>query len=88
MPNSLPLQSPTLGADGRVVGLDVHPDTFAGAILQGRDPLTAKVTQRVTGQSLALLEAWAARHTTAEDLLVLEASSNSFSIVVRLLSSE
>ena len=76
MPNSLPPQPPTLGSHGRVIGLDIHPDSFAGAILQGRDPLTAKITQRITGQSLSALEAWAARHTTSEDLLVLEASSN------------
>ena len=84
MPNSLSTQSPTLGSSGRVVGLDVHPDSFAAAVLHGRDPLTAKVTERLTGQPLAMLEAWAARHTKPEDLLVLEASSNSFSIVYRL----
>lgn len=84
MPNSLPTQSPTLGANGRVVGLDVHPDTFAAAILQGRDPLAAKIIQRITAHPLTLLEAWATRHTRPEDLLVLEASSNFFSIVERL----
>ncbi|MDQ3623626.1 MAG: IS110 family transposase [Verrucomicrobiota bacterium] len=76
--------APTLGQEGRVVGLDIHPDSFAAAILQGRDPLTARVSQRATGQALATLETWAARHTNAEDLLVLEASSNSFTVVERL----
>jgi hypothetical protein len=28
---------------GRVVGLDVHPDSFAGAVMEGTDPLSAQV---------------------------------------------
>jgi hypothetical protein len=41
------------------VGLDVHPDSFAAAILSGRDPLKARVTHSVTplqkwGLSVAL----------------------------------
>ena len=73
-----------LSARARVVGLDVHPDSFAAAILHGRDPLGARVAQSVTGQPLASLEAWAKRQTTAEDLLVIEASANTFAIVERL----
>ena len=38
----------------------------------------------VTQQPLAALGAWAARHTTAEDVLILEASANSFAIAERL----
>ena len=68
----------------RVVGLDVHPDTFAGAILRGRDPATAKVEHASTCVPLDPLEAWAARHTHASDTLVLEASANSFAVADRL----
>ena len=42
-----------------VVGLDVHPDTFAGAILRGRDPATARVEHTSTRVPLDQLEAWA-----------------------------
>ena len=28
---------------GRVVGLDVHPDSFAGAVVEGSDPASAQV---------------------------------------------
>jgi transposase len=76
--------APALGAQGRAVGLDVHPDTFAAAILDGRDPLRARVALSLTRQPLANLCAWAARHTTAEDLLILEASANSFAVAERL----
>ena len=68
----------------RVVGLDVHPDTFAGAILRGRDPATAQVEHTSTRVPLDQLEAWAARHTQDSDTLVLEASANSFAVAARL----
>jgi transposase len=76
--------APALGAEGRAVGLDIHPDTFAAAILQGRDPLRARVVASITRQPLEALCAWAQRHTTAEDVLILEASANSFAIAERL----
>jgi len=63
-----------------VVGLDVHPDTFAAAILQGREPLQARVVHSITRQPLQALCAWAARHTSVHDVLVIEASANTFAI--------
>jgi transposase len=75
---------PTLGAQGRAVGLDVHPDTFAAAILSGRDPLKARVAHSVTRQPLEALCAWASRHTTGEDVLLIEASANTFTVASRL----
>jgi transposase len=70
-----------------VVGLDVHPDTFAGAVLCGRDPATAKVEHTSTRVPLDQLEAWALRHTQQSDTLVLEASANSFAVAARLRAS-
>ncbi len=90
MPKPLPKQSvrkrssPRLGPNGRAIGLDVHPDTFAAAILQGRDPLRARVARSITHQPLAALCAWAQRCTTAEDILIIEASANTFTIAERL----
>ncbi len=79
--------SPTAGSTGRAIGLDIHPDTFAAAILDGRDPLHARVVASVTRQPLEALGAWAARHTTAEDVLILEASANSFTVADSLLAA-
>jgi transposase len=76
--------SPRPGAEGRAVGLDIHPDSFAAAILEGRDPLGARIVQSITRQPLEALGAWAARQTRAEDVLILEASANSFAIAERL----
>lgn len=67
--------------NGRVIGLDSHPDTFTAAVLSGPTPAAA-VTEKVFNQvPLAQLSAWAKKHTTAQDILVLEASGNSFQVV-------
>ena len=68
--------SPVPGPSGRAVGLDVHPDSFAATILEGRDPLRARVAHSITKQPLEALCAWATRHTTAADVLIIEASAN------------
>jgi hypothetical protein len=69
---------------GRVVGLDVHPDSFAGAVVEGTDPLSAQVLRTSTRVPLEQLEQWALRHTSTEDRLVLEASGNAFAVAARL----
>lgn len=68
----------------RVVGLDVHPDSFAGAILTGREPASARVLSTSTRVELQELERWAERHTSKDDSLVLEASGNAFAVAGRL----
>lgn len=68
----------------RVVGLDVHPDSFAGAILEGNEAGSARVLSTSTRVALPQLEKWAERHTTEGDLLVLEASGNAFAVARRL----
>jgi len=68
----------------RVVGLDVHPDSFAGAILEGSDPWQARVKSTSTRVALRLLEKWALRHTRESDCLVLESSANAFAVAERL----
>jgi hypothetical protein len=69
---------------GRVVGLDVHPDSFAGAVVEGRDPASAEVSSTSTRVELEQLEQWALRHTSTEETLVLEASGNAFAVAARL----
>jgi hypothetical protein len=44
---------------GRVVGLDVHPDSFAGAVVEGTDPASAQVLSSSTRVELEQLEQWA-----------------------------
>ncbi len=45
----------------RVIGLDVHPDSFAGAIVTGRDPGSARVVSTSRRVELPELEQWATR---------------------------
>jgi transposase len=68
----------------RIVGLDVHPDSFAGAILSGSDPWKARVVSTSRRVALAQLESWSQRHTAPNDTLVMEASGNAFCVAERL----
>src|SRR5687768_10482563 len=68
---------------GRVVGLDLHPDVFSAAALSGRDAATAQVEQSWDRRPTAELEEWA-RTLRPGDLVVIEASGNTFTGVERL----
>jgi transposase len=68
----------------RVVGLDAHPDSFAAAQLEGNDAESARVLRSTTAQPLSKLEAWLLQHTAPNEVVVLEASANSFAIAERL----
>jgi transposase len=69
----------------RVVGLDMHPDSFAGAILEGgSDPRRARVVNTSRRVALPELEKWAKRYCQPNDILVMEASGNSFAVAERL----
>ena len=64
-----------------VIGFDSHPDSFTAAIVQGPTPAAALVKKTFTKIPMAQLQSWAKKHTSAEDLFVLEASGNSFQVV-------
>jgi transposase len=70
----------------RVIGLDSHPDSFTAAILRGPTPAAAIVEKVFNKLPMGQLQSWARKHTTNKDLIVLEASGNSFQ-VVRLLAT-
>jgi transposase len=75
-----------LTTPARIIGLDSHPDSFTAAVLRGQTPAEA-VTEKVFNQlPLTRLADWAKKHTTPDDLIVLEASGNSFH-VVRVLAA-
>jgi len=70
----------------RVIGFDSHPDSFTVAILRGLTP--AAVEEKVFKQvPMAPLASWAQKHTTAQDLIVLEASGKSFPVVRTLAAA-
>ncbi len=65
---------------GRVVGLDVHPDTFTAALISGATPAQAVVEKICNRVPIGQLKKWALKNTTAADQLVMEASGNSFHV--------
>ena len=72
----------------RVIGLDAHPDSFTAAIARGPTPVAAIIEKTFNKVPLGQLPSWAKKHTTTQDLIVLEASGNSFQIVRSLLALE
>src|SRR5512146_951376 len=72
----------------RVIGLDSHPDSFTAAILRGATPASAVVEKLFNQVPLSQLPSWTKKHTTAGDLVVLEASGNSFQVVRTLVACE
>src|SRR6266853_822791 len=65
----------------RVIGFDSHPDTFTPAVLRGTTPAAAIVEKTFNRVLMGRLQRWAEKHTTEQDLFVLEASGNSFHVV-------
>ena len=72
----------------RVIGFDSHPDTFTAAVLQGSTPANALEQKIFNKVSMRQLSKWAKKNTTPQDLIVLEASGNSFQVVRTLQSIE
>jgi transposase len=72
----------------RVIGFDSHPDSFTAAILRGPTPAAAVVEKTFNKVTMGLLQNWAKKHTTSQDLFVLEASGNSFQVVRTLAAIE
>ena len=70
----------------RVIGFDSHPDSFTAAMVQGPTPAAAVVEKTFNKVPMAQLQSWAKKHTTTEDLFVLEASGNSFQVVRTLVA--
>lgn len=70
----------------RVIGLDAHPDSFTAAVLRGATPAAAIVEKLFNKVPMAQLKTWADKNTTEKDLIVLEASGNSFQIVRTIAS--
>ena len=65
----------------RVIGFDSHPDSFTAAIARGPTPAAAVIEKLFNKLPMSQLETWAQKYTTPQDLLVLEASGNSFHVV-------
>lgn len=65
----------------RVIGFDNHPDSFTAAFLRGTDAEEAEVVKVQDKIAQERLEEWILTHTTPRDVIVMEASANSFESV-------
>jgi transposase len=72
----------------RIISLDTHPDSFTASILRGSTPANATVEKIFNKVPMAQLSRWAQKHTSTQDLMVLEASGNSFQVVRTLASCQ
>lgn len=68
----------------RVIGLDAHPYLFTAAALTGPDALQAPIEWVVDRIDLRRLEEVMRKRTRPTDVIVLEASGNSFAVAERL----
>ena len=78
--------APRPPTQGRVIGLDCHPDTYTAAVFRGSTPHDARKLCSREKLSLESLLAWIGSEFTHKDLFLLEAGSNSFEIHRRLLA--
>jgi transposase len=67
----------------RIIGLDMHPDVFTAAALEKTTADLSKILWVQDRLPTASLESRANKHLKTGDLLVLEASSNSFEVAGR-----
>ena len=68
----------------RIIALDMHPDVFCAAALEGSDPATAKTVWIIDRLPTLQIRKWAKKKLLTTDTVVLEASGNSFEIVAIL----
>jgi len=78
--------APPPPSKGKIIGLDCHPDTFTAAVFVGQTPHDARKIGSRENLSLEALLKWAAAELTPQDIILMEAGSNSFELCKRLTS--
>ena len=76
--------APPPPSQGKIIGLDCHPDTFTAAVFVGQTPHDARKLGSRENLGLQGLLQWAAKEFGPQDLFLLEAGSNSFELCTRL----
>lgn len=77
-------QAPAPPLRGKIIGLDCHPDTFTAAIFEGQTPHDARKIGSRENLSMEGMLKWAEAELSGEDIILLEAGSNSFEVSKRL----
>lgn len=63
-----------------VVGVDMHPDSFAGAAFTGTNPVDCKKVWTHSKVETSDWEKWLTRHVPKGSIIVMEASGNTFAL--------
>jgi transposase len=77
-------KAPAPPREGKVVGLDCHPDIFTAAVFVGQTPHDARKMASRENLSMEGLLEWADAELSPQDIIVMEAGSNSFEVCKRL----
>lgn len=77
-------QAPAPPSKGKIIGLDCHPDIFTAAVFIGQTPHDARKIESRENLTIEALMRWASERLTPQDIIVMEAGSNSFEMVKRL----
>jgi len=70
--------------EGRIIGLDIHPDIHTAAIATGTTAHDYKLLSHKCDISLEQLLNWTKKELTKKDIILMEASANSFTICDKL----
>ena len=76
--------APPPPSQGKIIGLDCHPDIFTAAVFVGQTPHDARKVGSRENLGLQALLQWVAKEFGPQDLFLLEAGSNSFELCTRL----
>ena len=76
--------APPPPSQGKIIGLDCHPDTFTAAVFVGQTPHDARKVGSREDLDLQALLGWAAQEFGPQDLFLLEAGSNSFELCTQV----
>lgn len=66
--------------NGRIIGVDCHPDIFTVSVFIGQTAYDAHKLEGKQNLSLEALLAWAEKNFTREDIFLTEAGGNSFAV--------
>lgn len=72
--------APAPPSQGKIIGIDCHPDTFTTAAFTGTTPHNAKQVKAKNDLTLQQLLRWLESYATPQDMILMEAGSNSFEL--------
>lgn len=78
--------APSPPEEGKIIGVDCHPDIFTATAFSGTTPHNAKQLKTKVDVTLAQLLRWLESYATPSDIILMEAGSNSFDLCRRLIA--